>query len=200
MMIDLDYRTFKLFPTPLHYINLQNFNDTRDKLIKYAYDLKSKDDGRNTSNIGGFQSQYIFINDNKDDLHNILINTLSNIPSFKTGLNMKCIAWVNISPPNAFHVRHCHPDCDVAGVLWIKAPKNSGSIVFASPFEYMSYREIYSYTDVFKKENKYYESYSYPPEEGAMILFPSHLQHHVDVNKSTEDRISISFNINILDM
>ena len=28
-----------------------------------------------------------------------------------------------------------------------------------------------------------------------MLIFPSHLQHHVEVNNSEEDRISISFNI-----
>ena len=31
--------------------------------------------------------------------------------------------------------------------------------------------------------------------EGGMILFPSHLAHRVNENKSDEDRISIAFNI-----
>ena len=199
-MTDLNYRAFKLFPTPIHYINLKNFNDKRDDLIKYAYDLKNEEDGRNTSNVGGFQSQHIFVNDTEDVLHNILIDTMSNIPSFRDGLNMKCIAWVNINPPNAFHTKHCHPKCDIAGVLWVKAPENSGHIIFTSPYEFMSHREIYSYTDDFREDMKYYETYTYPPREGAMMLFPSHLQHRVDVNQSNEDRISISFNISILDV
>ena len=44
-MTDLNYRAFKIFPTPIHYINLKNFNDMRDDLIKYAYDLKNEEDG-----------------------------------------------------------------------------------------------------------------------------------------------------------
>ena len=30
-----------------------------------------------------------------------------------------------------------------------------------------------------------------------MVMFPAHLQHRVEENKSDEDRISISFNISI---
>jgi uncharacterized protein (TIGR02466 family) len=35
------------------------------------------------------------------------------------------------------------------------------------------------------------------PEEGKLLLFPAYLQHAVEENLSNEDRIVISFNINI---
>ena len=38
---------------------------------------------------------------------------------------------------------------------------------------------------------------SIKPEEGLLVLFPSYLHHSVDVNRSNEDRIVISFNINL---
>ena len=35
------------------------------------------------------------------------------------------------------------------------------------------------------------------PTEGKIIVFPSHLNHLVQENKSNEDRISVSFNIRL---
>jgi ectoine hydroxylase-related dioxygenase (phytanoyl-CoA dioxygenase family) len=52
-----------------------------------------------------------------------------------------------------------------------------------------------NYSVNFKKENNAYLSYYFDPMEGGMILFPSHLAHRVNENKSDEDRISIAFNI-----
>ena len=49
----------------------------------------------------------------------------------------------------------------------------------------------------FKNKNKYFHCYWFSPIEGRMLIFPSHLQHHVKENKSDEDRISVSFNIQL---
>ena len=35
------------------------------------------------------------------------------------------------------------------------------------------------------------------PEEGKLLLFPSYLHHSVEENLSDEDRIAISFNLDI---
>ena len=115
-------------------------------------------------------------------------------------IDVKCDAWVNINPVESFNVKHCHPNCDIAGVLWIKIPKNSGKITFISPYDFLSFNEMHSYTDEFKKDVNYYHTYEYPPQEGAILMFPSHLQHKVGKNESNEDRISISFNIKLLNV
>ena len=39
--------------------------------------------------------------------------------------------------------------------------------------------------------------YAFVPEEGKIIVFPPHIPHRVEVNNSTENRISLSFNINM---
>ena len=38
----------------------------------------------------------------------------------------------------------------------------------------------------------------YPPMEGKMMTFSSHLPHRVAQNNSDQDRISISYNVKIL--
>jgi len=54
-----------------------------------------------------------------------------------------------------------------------------------------------SSNDDFKKSNFIDDSYHCYPTEGRIIVFPSHLEHHVQENKSNEDRISVSFNIRL---
>ena len=41
-------------------------------------------------------------------------------------------------------------------------------------------------------------SFSIEPKEGLLVLFPSYLYHSVDLNRSGEERIVISFNINLI--
>lgn len=198
--LNLDYNVQKLFSIPVHYLQLHDFEEKRDLLIKYAYELKNKCEGRNASNYGGWQSQPFEINSHDDILHDLLINVISNIPSFQNNINVKCSAWMNINPSGSFNFQHCHPSCDIAGVLWIKIPKNSGDFTFISPFDFLSFCEMHSYTEEFKKNTNYHHTYTYPPQEGAILLFPAHLQHRVSMNESNEDRISSSFNIKLLNV
>jgi hypothetical protein len=40
-----------------------------------------------------------------------------------------------------------------------------------------------------------HDSYTFKPISGRMVLFPSHCYHEVELNKTKEDRIALSFNI-----
>ena len=111
---------------------------------------------------------------------------------------MEITSWFNINSPESYNDKHCHPNSDLAGVLWVKIPENSGDFIFNSPYEYNSFIEMHSYTDDLLKESKYYNTYKYPPREGCILIFPAHLQHRVKKNESNEDRVSISFNIKLL--
>ena len=197
-IINLNYDVQKLFSVPIHYLQIDNFEDIRDSLIKYAYDLKNiEQEGRLASNRGGFQSDPFEIKDCNDILHDLLINVIAHIPSFRENIDVKCDGWININPPQAFNVTHHHPNCEIAGVLWIKIPKNSGDFIFVSPYDFLSYVEMFSYKEEFKQELNYYHNYKFSPQEGTLLLFPSHLQHRVARNESNEDRISVSFNLKL---
>ena len=82
-------------------------------------------------------------------------------------------------------------------MLWIKCPKNSGNILFDNPTAFQSNREIDSYTAEFREKFNFYQAYFFPPTEGRILIFPSHLLHKVEENNSNEDRISVSFNIRL---
>ena len=196
--MDLNYKTNLIFPTPIHQFDVNGFSEIKDELIDYAYDYKKKDPkGVSLSNRGGWQSEGFEIINEDDVLQLFLINCLSNFPPIKESVQLRGYAWININKHGDYNIKHVHPTNNLSGVLWIKCLENSGDIVFDSPNNFESFLENKSYDDDFKKSNFIDDSYHCYPTEGRMIVFPSHLQHHVQENKSNEDRISVSFNIRL---
>ena len=196
--MDLNYKTNLIFPIPIHQFDVNGFSEIKDELIDYAYDYKKKDPkGVSLSNRGGWQSEGFEIINEDDVLQLFLINCLSNFPPIKESVELRGYAWININKPGDYNIKHVHPTNNLSGVLWIKCLENSGDIVFDSPNNFESFLENKSYDDDFKKSNFIDDSYHCYPTEGRMIVFPSHLQHHVQENKSNEDRISVSFNIRL---
>ena len=199
--MDLSYSNTNLFPSIIHQFDVNGFSEIKDKLIDYVYDCKKNDsEGR-----GEWQSITFSFNDKdkKDILQSFLTNCLSEFPPIKKSVNLSMRAWVNISKPGGYLAKHHHPDCNLAGVLWIKALQNSGNIVFHNPRTFDPFlqsakkREIDSYTDDFKNKFNIYSDYDFPPTEGRILIFPSYLEHQVRENKSNKDRISVSFNIKL---
>ena len=80
----------------------------------------------------------------------------------------------------------------------VKGSENSGKIKFDSPSNHTGYAEISSYLPEVKDQTGFFHGMTYDPKVGRMITFPSSLRHEVDINKSKEDRISISYNIHVL--
>ena len=196
--MDLNYSTKNIFPSLVHIFDVNGFDEIQDKLIHYAYQFKDKDpDGVIYSNKGGWQSPDFSLNNEDDVLHNFIINCLAEFPAIDKSINMNVLAWVNINKPGAYNLKHDHPGSDLAGVLWIKSPKDCGNIVFENPTSFQSFNEFNSYTNDFKDVNAQYFSYWFPPTEGRILIFPAHLMHRVNENKSNEDRISVSFNISL---
>ena len=196
--MDLNYKTNLIFPIPIHQFDVNGFSKIKDELIDYVYDCKKKDPkGVSLSNRGGWQSEGFEIINEDDVLQLFLINCLSNFPPIKESVQLRGYAWININKPGDYNIKHVHPTNNLSGVLWIKCLENSGDIVFDSPNNFESFLENKSYDDDFKKSNFIDDSYHCYPTEGRIIVFPSHLQHHVQENKSNEDRISVSFNIRL---
>ena len=197
--MDLNYNTVNIFPTPVHILDVKGFKDIKNDLIEYAYNLKKKQpDSILRSNYGGWQSSPFYVHDQTDKLHNFLINCLLTLPIIKWDhTQIYTTAWININSSKSFNRKHNHPTSDFSGVLWIKCPEKSGEIVFESPTCFQTFREIQSYTQDFKDQNRCDHSYWFPPTEGRLLIFPSHLEHEVAENRSNENRISVSFNIRL---
>ena len=100
--------------------------------------------------------------------------------------------WANINPPGAMNRPHIHPNSHFSGVYYIKAPKNSGQIVFNDP---RTLSHMLLPTRIEKTPPSYlWREVRVDPLEGRILMFPSWLWHCVDPNESNDIRISVSFN------
>ena len=198
--MDLNYKVVNIFPSSIHSLGINNFDDYKDQLIQETYQERDEDPiGRKISNRGGWQSNQINIQECKSKtLKKIIIDSLSGFTPISENVSMVIEGWKNINAPGDFNVKHDHPRSNLSGVLWIKTAKNSGNLVFTSPQLFNKFQELYNYTDEFKYDTKSYMTYYFPPTEGRILLFPSSLEHEVEENKSDEDRISYSFNIKLI--
>ena len=100
--------------------------------------------------------------------------------------------WANINPPGGYNRPHLHPNSHFSGVYYIKAPKNSGQIVFNEP------RSGAHMVMPSRKEGEppshLWREVRVNPLEGRIVMFPSWLWHCVEPNESNDIRISVSFN------
>ena len=195
--MDSNYKTIPLFPSIVHRIEIDNFDDYKDQIIKDIYYEKDNDpEGRKLSNIGGWQSESVYVENCKSRfIQKIMIESLTNFKPMSNKTSMFVEGWTNINEPGNLNVKHVHPRCHLSGVLWIKTPKNCGNILFETPKFFEQYQELKSYTDEFRLKTNSYENYFFYPKEGKILIFPSSLNHLVEKNESDEDRISYSFNL-----
>ena len=194
--MDLNYNTQLLFPTCIHIFQIENFESVKDELVEHVYEENDKDpEGRIISNIGGWQSKD-FVEDDK--ILSIIINIVRELPVLNKGINFNIECWFNINGTGDYNSKHVHPNSDFSGVFWLKTPRNCGNIVFESPHNFSSYMEMQSYTEKFKHDSGFNYNCVFKPTEGKMLIFPSSLEHSVEINESDKTRISVSFNIKLL--
>ena len=79
----------------------------------------------------------------------------------------------------------------------IKSKKNQGNLIFESHNTYTEHALLENLSLKIKDDCKMDNSYTFKPISGRMLLFPSHFYHDVELNKTREDRIALSFNIRI---
>ena len=101
--------------------------------------------------------------------------------------------WANINPPGGYNRPHIHPNSHFSGVYYIKAPQNSGDIVFNDPRS-SAHMVMPDRVKDIKPPSHLWREVRVNPLEGRLIMFPSWLWHCVDPNESNDIRISVSFN------
>jgi len=101
--------------------------------------------------------------------------------------------WVNIAPKGAYQEVHSHTSFYTrnlfSGVLYISTLETSGNLNLLNPL-YQQFKHFLS-TPIINSE------ITISPKNGRIVLFPSFIEHYVDVNPNLEERISISWNIKV---
>lgn len=175
---------------------IEDSDDINQKTQQFLYSLKEYQPNSDThSNRKGWQKNELqnlpqmqpLIDEIKIQFESFIETKLEPIASCKFYLgNLFC----NINPPGAYNLPHIH-EGDFTGVYYVKAPINSGKICFVNPQQCASTAKMCSLFKNIKLEEKI------EPKSGHGYFFPTYLNHYVEENMSNEDRISISYNINI---
>ena len=97
-------------------------------------------------------------------------------------------SWINVNPPGSSHHKHFHSNSILSGVLYLQVDDQTGKFLVHREDNNRISNEIKNY-------NQYnYKYLFFEPKQFELYIFPSSLSHSVDENKSTENRISLSFN------
>lgn len=104
--------------------------------------------------------------------------------------------WVNINPKFAYNALHDHPQSTLSGVYYVRSNEDSGRLRFRDPRAGKRMNPWPVSPDA-KKDQRHWDRVNYKPLPGRLIMFPSWLEHDVEPNQSDEERISISFNMDV---
>ncbi|GGC23152.1 hypothetical protein GCM10011371_08590 [Novosphingobium marinum] len=108
----------------------------------------------------------------------------------------KLDGWVNVNPQNGFNAPHDHASNHLSGVYYVACPisrrDHGAAIEFLNP--------ALTFEAPFALGRKMYpKRMLVRPGEGEMLVFPSHLWHWVHPNMARDERISIAFNMTVLE-
>jgi uncharacterized protein (TIGR02466 family) len=101
--------------------------------------------------------------------------------------------WVNIMPEHAAHSLHLHPLSFISGTYYVVTPPGCPGLKFEDP-RLDRFMAAPPKTATARPANRAH--ITYPAKAGHVLLFESWLRHEVAANRTTAERISVSFNYN----
>ena len=103
-------------------------------------------------------------------------------------LQYRMEAWVNLTYPHGYNVKHVHSGCLLSACYYVDVPPNSGELAFHDPRS----GSIFSPLKTDSKQGALPQKTQ--PYSGLLVIFPSWLEHSVEPNLSDKPRISIPVN------
>ena len=183
----------KIFPQAV--IGLSKLDVDSNKVLKYIENIEFEESLASlkkeaiistSKNVNVFEEiTYL-----KDEIFNNVKNYLNDIIKLKMDFQFTT-SWVTKTPPNGYSQKHSHTNSFLSGVYYPRGSKNFNIKFYRS-------RSFWDCWDIDKTEvndlNATWYNFNIP-EDGILILFPSHLTHSVEKNLSDEIRYSIAFNV-----
>tara|TARA_B100000676_G_C17796429_1_gene689805 strand:+ start:35 stop:649 length:615 start_codon:yes stop_codon:yes gene_type:complete len=192
----------KFFPQPIFKYKVQDYKQVNAQLSDYIYNLKRENEkGLDRTNVNGWHSQNFNLKDKKSIQYKFLISMKEYIfdvfNNYGWDIDPKKIVctemWAIINKKDSFNLIHTHPNSYLSAAYYVKAPENCGKFLVENPNSVSNH----SYPKIYKETEFNANIRGLNVKEGDLLFFPSYLPHKVGRNMSNEDRIVISFNINV---
>ena len=191
----MEKQKIELFKTIVYanYLKISNEKQFKKKLNL----IHRKEKGRVRTNVGGYQSNNLSINEPVFkpflDALSLEVNEFAKDYNVLNELQISNF-WLNINGYKDFNSTHTHPNSIFSGVYYIDTPKNSGKIEFQNIgkelMDWSCQHIDYSGYNVVNGTK-----YALDTGKDLLLIFPSYLSHSVKPNlNKKQKRISISFN------
>ena len=196
----VESKKISIFPLSIIHCRFNDFK--KSELIDFALDLKNNIPSVQLTNRNGWHSPNLTKLIVSDE-HQQLISYITDIILQGAGNmfpdNYKSVItklWINVNPNNAENIIHHHDNQGYSGCFYIKKRKDGsdGNIEFKDT-RYNS--KVWTIKENRPKSEEVYNYMTFKAEEGDLIIFPSYLEHKVNLNKTNDIRISVSFNLNL---
>lgn len=106
-------------------------------------------------------------------------------------------SWLNIHKQHGYCQLHNHSNSIISGVVFINIPTNSGKFLFKrnnTPNNKLFSMQVEM--DTTEQSTQYTGmEYIIDPQPNTLLLFPSTLSHMVTQNNSTDERLTLAFNV-----
>jgi uncharacterized protein (TIGR02466 family) len=192
----------KFFPEPVFKYKLEDFKNLNKELSEYIYKLQAEDkDGIEKSNKGGWHSRNfeLTVKNSAQNRFAIIVQKyilkVFNNNGWKTenkNIRIKEM-WAIINKNGDFNILHTHPNCYLSAAYYVKAPEKCGKFQIENP----NIAKKNFYPEIKRKNELNLKVAGIEIEEGDLLIFPGYLPHKVSTNESNEDRVVISFNVDI---
>ena len=179
-----------IFPEPVYFSNLDRaLTKTELKTITQYKEKPSNNQG-NVRTKDSYILEHKTLKNLKKDLNQKIINYFNEVICCGNTITPYITqSWINYTKENQFHHQHAHPNSYISGVFYINADKEVDKINFFRA-GYIRFLPTVTQFNIFNSTKV-----TYPIQGGDVLLFPSSLQHGVDIKKGTNIRTSLSFNV-----
>ena len=101
--------------------------------------------------------------------------------------------WINILPEGGIHTAHIHPHSVISGTTYVAMPEGASALKLEDPRHAMMMASPPRYR---KDAPEELQQFVYvKPQVGDVLLWESWLRHEVPMNMAEDDRISVSFQL-----
>ena len=190
------------FPEPVLRYKFEDYKNFNLNLKRYIYELQKENPSvQIRSNRGGWHSPNFKLTD-KNSIQNKFVLELQKyiLRSFQTlgwkTENKKMVIsamWAIINKKNDFNVLHSHPNAFLSAAYYVSAPENCGKFII----EHLNMAKRNFYPEVLQDNSLNAQVVGLEVNEGDLLIFPGYLLHKVGMNESDQDRVVISFNVEI---
>ena len=193
---------FKFFPIPVFKFKFEKFRYFNEELSNYIYKLYGEDSkGVDRSNRGGWHSKTFELNDKNSiqlkfalELQKYILKTFTNLGWKTENQNIRIREmWAIINKKDDFNVLHTHPNSLLSAAYYVKAPNNCGRF----QIEDLNIVKRHASPLIANQNELNMNVAGLEVSEGDLLIFPGYIPHKVARNETEDDRIVISFNVDI---